>query len=425
MHTLNTFPNQLRLVCAPMSGVDSVTVMILVGAGSRYESKDNNGISHFLEHMFFKGGVMFPTPKSVSHAVDSIGGMSNAFTDKEYVGYYVKVSKHHVETAFALLADMLLDSKFPEEEIDKERGVIAEELNMYQDSPSQQIFWDFERQLFGDQPIGWDEGGTKEFLQRVQREDFLRFKKRLYTPDNCVVTVAGNVDPDRIATLVEKYFSRMSGTKEYLSAALEHSEVLQTKLSIRKKPTDQAHVMLGIQGIAYPDAKRWPLKIASTILGGNSSSRMFQHLREELGLCYSVHTGTTHYKDCGTLYAKAGVSLENTEKAVEAIIQTFLESVEKNPVTADEVDSAKEYLKGTMSLVQEDTEEVALFHGRQLLFVNQVHTKQDIDALIDAVTLADVQQALTERCYKNALCVSLIGPFDELPRVHEFLHTIS
>lgn len=407
-----TLPNKIRIVTAPVPSVDSVTVLVLFAAGSRYEDIKINGIAHFLEHMFFKGAKKYKTPKDVSLAVDRLGGMFNAFTDKEYVGYYIRLASEHVETAFDILSDMLLYPTFPHEEIDKERGVILEEMNMYQDAPAQQIFWDFERHMLGNQPIGWDEIGTKKLITTVTQDDFNAYKESFYTPDNMVVSVAGNVTPEQVQHLTEKYFGEMRGEKKRSYVSFDEALISEKKVSIRVKDTDQAHLMLGIRGTTLHEKERVIQKIISIVLGGNSSSRMFQHLREEKGLCYYIHTGSSSYHDTGTFYAKAGVTVSKIEEALPAIAAEFRAILSELSITEEELQIAKNYFKGTLVLSLEDTESLAHYAGKEWLLKDKIASVESLKAEVDAITRDDIIRFIEVHFRSPEFFLSVIGPYD-------------
>ena len=410
MFTTYTLPNKLRLVVSPVPTVGSVTVLVLVKAGSRYEHQANNGIAHFLEHMFFKGAKKYVNAKQVAMAVDDIGGVSNAFTDKEYVGYYIRVASEYVETAFDILSDMLLESTFPEEEIHKERNVILEEMHMYQDAPAQQIFWNFEKHILGDQPLGWDEIGTKECLDSITQKDFFAYKKQLYTPDRMVISVAGNVTPKYAKDLTEKYFGSMQD--EAQTSFIPFLQNTTPTLSIQHKDTDQAHLMLGYFGLPMTHPLRTAQKVLTTILGGNSSSRMFQELREERGLCYYVHTGSSSYHDTGTLYAKAGIALQRIEEALPALVAEMKKGADASSFTNEELMRAKNYMKGTLALSMEDTESVAHFMGKEWLLKDEISTFEDVKERIDHCSMEDLKQ-VSSLLTNQQLYVSIIGPYKE------------
>jgi len=419
MHSLSSHPDGLQLITAPLKSTQSVTALILVRAGSRYETKDINGISHYLEHMFFKGAKRYPTSRAVSAAIDGVGGEFNAFTGKEYAGYYVKIAAKHAEKALDVLSDMLLGSNFDQAEIDKERGVIMGEYNMYQDTPMYQVQWDFEKLVFGNQPLGWDEVGTKELIMGVKREDFLAYQDLLYSSDNTIISIAGNIDEKRMEDTVKQYFS-FTNTKRkkefdpYLPLADKPSRV-----SLTEKKTEQAHLCLGVEAFTYHDERRFATDLIATILGGNMSSRMFQSIREERGLAYYVQTTGSDYHDTGVLYTRSGVTLENIDDAV-TVIQDEYDQIRKEPVGEEELTKAKEYLKGKMVLQLEDSEAVAHYYAKQQLLTNKIESVEERMNLIDAVTseeILKVAQDLFDRPYH----LSVIGPYNEQSRFEQLL----
>ncbi|HEC21080.1 MAG TPA: insulinase family protein, partial [Candidatus Peregrinibacteria bacterium] len=322
MHKYNrtVLENGLRIITSPLKNTQAMTILVLVGAGSRYENKENNGISHFLEHMFFKGAKKYKNTKEVSEAIDGVGGIFNAFTGKEYAGYYVKVAAEEQDTAYDVLSDMMIHSTFHPFEIDKERGVILEEYNMYQDTPMYQIGWDFEKIIFGDQPIGRDQIGTKKLIEAVTQEDFLNYKESLYTTDNTVISIAGNVEHEEAVEKIKKFFQFPEKKK---SLSWEKFKNYQTKENtiLRNKKTEQGHIVVGVPGYHTTHPDYFAAKVLSVILGGNMSSRMFLSVREAQGLCYYIHTTTDDYNDCGVLSTRAGVDLKRVDQAITAIVK--------------------------------------------------------------------------------------------------------
>ena len=252
MHRKTTLANGLRVVTDSIKGTEAVTALVLVRAGSRWEHREINGISHFLEHMFFKGAKKYKDAKSVSEAIDGVGGDFNAFTSKEYAGYFVKVASKHMKLALDVISDMLLHSRFDQEEIEKERGVILEEFNMYQDTPMYQVAWNFERAVFGNQPIGWDEVGTKDVIRALQREDFVKYKESLYTPGNMVVSLAGAVDHDEVVEMVQKYFPMESAQPTRTMLPFEAGLSTMEKVTLQSKKTEQTHLVCGVPGLPGP-----------------------------------------------------------------------------------------------------------------------------------------------------------------------------
>ena len=411
MYKKTTFKNGLRLVTQHLANTKAVTVLVLVGAGSRYETKDINGISHFLEHMFFKGAEKYKNTKEVSSAIDSIGGDFNAFTGKEYAGYYVKVASEHVDVAMDVLSDMLIRAKFDPTEIDKERGVILEEYNMYQDTPMYQIGWDFEQLVFGDQPLGWDQIGTKELIKGVTQADFQDYKDKLYTPDNTVICIAGNIQHEEAVAKTEQYFEMDEAKKAFEYAAFTGT-ASGSKLKITNKKTEQAHLVIGFPGVAFKDELVWSSKVLSVILGGNMSSRMFLNVREAQGLCYYVKTETDEFSDTGTISTRAGVDTTRVKDALTAILKEYKDVID-NGVTAEEIHRAKEYLKGKITLRLEDSEEYAHMLARQELLEDKIEAPEEIIAQIEAVTEDSIQAVVRQYFRQENLYLALIGPYGD------------
>jgi predicted Zn-dependent peptidase len=419
MYNKTTLESGLRIITKNLENTQAVTVLVLVGAGSRYENKSINGIAHFLEHMFFKGAKKYKNTKEVSSAIDSIGGDFNAFTGKEYAGYYVKVASEHADIAMDVLSDMMLDAKFDPEEIDKERGVILEEYNMYQDTPMYQIGWDFEQLMFGDQPLGWDQIGTKEVINTVKQADFQDFKNKLYTPDNTIICVTGNVDHEEAVAKISKLFVLPEDKKalEFSPAEINNSG---SRIKVTNKKTKQAHLVVGFPSVSYSSQDKWTSKVLATILGGNMSSRMFLSVREEQGLCYYVRTSTDQFSDTGTISTRAGVDITRVKDALIAIVKEYKEILE-NGVTAEEIEKAKAYLKGKMTLRLEDSEEFAHFLARQELLTSDIQLPEDINKQIESVTSEAIQNYLKQYFTTENLYMALIGPYADTKEFEEIL----
>lgn len=420
MHTLKTLPNGLRVVITPLKDTKSVTVLCLVGAGSRYETKDINGISHYLEHLFFKGAERYKNAMQVSTAIDAVGGDFNAFTGKEYVGYYVKLGADDKEVAFDVIGDMMLNATFLPEEVEKERGVIMEEYNMYQDTPMYQVGWDFERLLFGDQPMGWDQIGTKETINALSRDQFVNFKNALYTPENAVISVAGNVTEEEVMQLVEKYFSFPEAKKEFgMNDYIPNNSA--GKVILQHKKTEQAHMIIGVEALPAEHEDEYVEKVLSVILGGGMSSRMFSHVREQKGLAYYIRTSTDNYLDTGVLSTSAGINLDKVDSAVTAIMEEYRKMTEEK-VTEEELNKAKGYLKGKIVLRIEDSEELAHLMGKQELLYKKVESIDDILKKIEAVSSDDVLRLSQQLLKEEAMHLALIGPYEDKDRFANLLH---
>lgn len=412
MHRKTTLSNGLRVITDRIQGTQAVTALVLVKAGSRYEHKQINGISHFLEHMFFKGANRYKNAKAVSEAIDSVGGEFNAFTSKEYAGYYVKTAAQNMRLAMDVLSDMMLNARFDQEEIEKERGVIMEEFNMYQDTPMYQVAWNFERGMFGDQPLGWDEVGTKDVIKALQRDDFVKYKESLYVPEAMVISLAGAVDHDEVVAMVQELFplEARKATGKFLpfEAGLPSRE----RVSLQTKKTEQAHVVCGVPGYAEEHPDHYVLKVLSSILGGNMSSRMFLSVREEKGLAYYISCGTEGYLDTGTFYTRAGVDVTRIKDAIVAIVEEY-KKIAGEVVPESELKKAKEFLKGKLVLSLEDSESVAQMHALNELLYDKIKSLSDISANIDKVTAADVKRVAEDILKDKLIQLAVIGPYED------------
>ncbi len=383
-----TLTNGLCLQAVEMPGTNVVTTLILAGAGSRYENIEIAGISHFLEHMFFKGSKKYPTPKAVAEAVDAFGGEFNAFTGKEYAGYFVKSGAKNLEKSLDVLSDMLLHAQLNQAEIDRERGVILEEMAMYLDMPTYQISWDFEQLVFGDQPLGRDQIGTRALIENVTSEQFKQYRNELYVPKNMIITVAGAVNAETLNS-VAKYFDMQSMEQGRKMTPFDKN-IATKKFRIREKKTEQYHLSFGVRAISEQDPKYPALKVLAVILGGNMSSRMFQNVREQKGLCYSIRTSIDEYTDTGLLSTRAGVKLDDVLHAAKAIRNEY-DDIQENGITDTELENAINYLLGKTDLQTEDTEDVAHHFAKNELLYSVRESYEDWKNKILNVTKEDVE----------------------------------
>ena len=420
MHHFKKYKNGLKVITTPIEGTKSVTVLCLVGAGSRYEHKAINGISHFLEHMFFKGAKRYKNAAEVSSAIDSVGGDFNAFTGKEYAGYYVKLAAHQKQIAFDVIGDMMLSATFLPEEIEKERGVILEEYNMYQDTPMYQVGWDFEKLLFGDQPMGWDQIGEKSIIKALTRQQFTDYKHALYTPDNTVISVAGNVTEKEVEKLVDEFFPFADGTRAFEYLPYQKHEKGDRVIAQHKK-TEQAHLILGAEGVSARHADEYTEKVLAAILGGNMSSRMFLNVREAKGLCYYIKSSTDDYADTGVISTSAGVDVARIDMAIEGILEQYA-LIMKEAVGPAELTKAKEFMKGKIVLRLEDSEEYAHLMGKQALLYDKIEDVEPILKKIDAVTSEDILRLSRELFAEDRLRLAIIGPYDKQDHFKKLLH---
>lgn len=412
-------PNGLRVVLAPLESFKSVTAIVMCGAGSRYETKGTNGISHFLEHMFFKGTHKRPSAQDISHELDAIGADYNAFTGKESTAYYIKSASQHLPMLLDMLSDMLWNSKFDLKEIEKERGVIIEELNLYKDTPARHVAEIYEQVLWGDQPLGWDIGGEKDVINKISKQDFAAYIKARYVPGNIVLTIAGHFDKKEVLALIHKYYSKRdkSNAPQFLPVVEDQKK---PQLQVKFKDTDQAHLVVGFRGLPATHPDRYNLAILGTILGGGMSSRLFVNVREKHGLAYYVRASNEGYHDTGTLSASAGVDLKRIDDALKLILEEFIK-IAHQKVTDRELNKAKEYIKGGLALSWEDSRAVALGYGNDELFENRIRSLDEYVKEIDSVTADDIERVAQFLVTDSKLNLAVIGPFKDPARFQKIL----
>ena len=416
----STLKNGLNVVIVPIPALESVTTLVMVGAGSRYETQANNGISHFLEHMAFKGTKKRPTAMEISSLIDGVGAESNAFTGKEYTGYYIKSAAHRVELSLDILSDMLANLLLDQKEIDRERGVITEEINLYEDTPTRKIGDIYEELLYGDTPMGWDIAGRKELIRTVQRRDFVDYMKKLYSASNMVVVVAGKVDSKKGLALIKKYFeSHPTFTTEGYKKVIEGQK--DAAAAIRYKKTDQAHFAIGVRTVGVADAKnKYPLAILAAILGGGMSSRLFHEVREKRGLAYYVRTSSENYLDCGHLTTYVGADPKRIEDAIKVVVEEYKKVQKAGQITEKELSKAKEFVKGHFVLDLEDTRSVAIFYGSDFLLEKKLENPEEVIKAFDGVKLADVVRAARE-FLSQPLNLAIIGDFKDKSKFEKLL----
>ncbi len=410
--TKKTLKNGLRVITIPMPSFESSTVMVGVGAGSRYETKLNNGISHFLEHMAFKGTKKRPTAMHISSLIDGIGGEFNAFTSKESTVYFVKSAAAHAELCMDVLADMLQNSKLKREEIEKERGVILEEINLYEDTPARKIGDIYESLLYGDTPMGWDIAGEKEVIKKITREDFQSYMGSLYSPSNMVVVVAGGVDSEKTGEMVEKYFGKMKrfDTVKYKKT---NDEQKNPQVLVRQKQTEQVHIALGFRTVPLLHPDHYALSVLASILGGGMSSRLFHEVREKRGLAYYVRTSSEHYQDVGNLVSTAGLDPKRITDGIKVIVAEYGKIKNSNPPSEKELKKAKEYIKGHLVLELEDSRAVSGFYAAQELLERKIETPEEVIEKIDKITIKDISKVAKKYLIQKNLNLAVIGNFTD------------
>ena len=419
MYKKTTLKNGLRIITVPQKKTLAATVLILVGTGSKYETKELNGISHFLEHMFFKGTEKRPSPLDIAEELDKIGGLFNAFTGEEYTGYYAKVEKSKIDIALDWVSDIFLNSTLPKEELKKEKGVILEEINMINDHPMHYLQTLWPKLLYGDQPAGRDIAGTKENILRMGKKDLMGYRKNHYVPSNTIVCVSGNFESEKIIKKVNKYFSKTpSCLSPKKDEVIENQSMPRSLLESRK--TDQTHLIIGVRGYSLFHPMRYAAEVLGVILGGMMSSRLFVELREKLGLCYYIKTGSSSDSDTGFLATQAGVDNKNVEKAISAILKEYKKACKKK-VSLPELKKAKENIKGKMAIQMESSDALASLYSSQELLQGKILTLKDIFKEIDRVSSGDILKVANDLFKSKNLNLALIGPFKNKSRINKIL----
>jgi predicted Zn-dependent peptidase len=413
-----TLGNGIRVLTADMPQVASVACFVMLAAGSRYETADSKGIAHFAEHMFFKGTERRPTARTISAEIDAIGGEFNAFTGKELTGYYVKCASETRDVALDVLVDMLLNSRFAPEEIDKEKGVILEEMNVYLDTPARYVGSVYDRLLFGDQPLGWDILGTKETIEATTRETFVSYLDAWYRPERIVVGVAGRIGEalhERLEELLGGVEPRETGQAVPAEISSNGSPIL-----LHSKQSEQAHLHLGVRGYELGHPDRYALQLLAVVLGGGMSSRLFTEVRERRGLAYYVHAGNGTFTDAGTLYTGAGVDVGRIDEAIATIVGE-LRKVATEPVPSEELEKARGYSKGRFVLRLESPQGLIQFGLRRELLEDQIEEPNEVLRHLDEVTAEDVQRVAKDLLEDTTLYLAVVGPYDDPARFEPLL----
>ncbi len=417
-HTAFELPNGLCIVTEEMHHTHSVSMGVYTKVGSRYEPASLSGVSHFLEHMFFKGTAR-RNAKQISEAIEGVGGALNAYTSYDSTVYFAKVANIHVDRAVDTLSDMLLHSLFDAKEVEKERRVIVEEINMSLDQPSDWVHQLLDETLWGDQPLGRDIAGTSESVNGITREDLLAYRDQHYTFANTVISIAGNLPS---TSMVEAWTRALEG---YGEGARRQPQVTLPPLPgprvcVMNKRTEQANFCLGLPAVSYSDPDRRPLQVLNSILGGSMSSRLFQEIREERGLAYSVYSDMAEYDDAGKWVIYAGVEVGKVKEAITAVLGE-LRKLRDEGITSEELQHVKEQNKGGMLLGLETTGAVASRNGSHILRYGKIIPVEQVVAEIEAVTQEDVLRVAQRLIKTEALNLSLIGPYKDQAAFRDLL----
>jgi predicted Zn-dependent peptidase len=405
------FPNGLRYIFIPQSQSLATTVLVLVAAGSEYETKDISGISHFLEHLCFKGTAKRPRSGVIASELDSLGAEYNAFTSNEMTGYYAKAANENFEKILEIVADLYMNPIIDQTEMDKERGVILEEINMYEDLPMEKVRENFSKLLYGDQPAGWSVAGSKEIIRKLQREEVVAYRSKHYLAAKTTVIVCGGLaeNPEKN---VWQYFESMAKGEAIKKEKTADTQA-EPMIDLQTKPTDQLHLVLGARGIDAFDRRKYVLMVLADILGGSMSSRMFVKIRDEMGAAYYVRSGVDASSDHGSVFVSAGIDKLKSVEVCRAIIAEF-EDLKTNLVSDAELNKAKEHLSGNLILQLETSDDIAVFFGAEEIISAKVLTPEEVLQEIKKVTAEEIKSLAGEVFQKNKLNLAAIGPeFDE------------
>ncbi len=420
MFKKTTLENGLRIITAPMQGTNTVTVLVLCGTGSDYESREISGISHFLEHMFFKGTANRPTPDAIKHELDGMGSISNAFTSHELTGYHIKAAKTYLDQSLDLLADIYKNSLLTADEIERERQVIVEEMHKDRDTPTLYIWWVWERLLYGDQPAGWDVIGEEKIIRSLSRDNFVNYFTHQYVASNTAVVVAGNFDEAATVERIQGLFGNVRSGPPLRAKPAVREEQAAPGLDIEYKETDQTHIALGFRGYDANHPKRYVADVLAALLGGSWSARMWDRIREKLGLAYTVFSTHEAYTNRGYLLTYAGVDHKNAERTIAAALEEY-KMITATPPSAVELKRVKDYIRGTTLIGLEQSNAVASFIGGEEMLTGKPQTIDEVFAKLDAVTAEDVCAVAGELFRPDRLNLAIIGPFKDRVPFEELL----
>ncbi len=423
----HTHSNGLRVLIAPMPSMESATLTVWTKVGSRQESDKIAGISHFLEHMVFKGSKKRPTAKDISEAVDGFGGEFNAGTSKEWTNFYIKSRSQTLDEAFDVLSDMIIDPILRQEDIDREKGVIVEEIAMYEDTPMYHIGDIFEQLVFQGSTLGRDIIGFRKTVKALKRADFVNYRKLHYTPKNMLLCVSGGVTEKQVLELAKKYFSKiplrsLDSARDFVGQGKFKNTQTKPQVKLVSKKNEQAHLIMGFVSYERGHKRRHIEAVLAAILGGGMSSRLFTEVREKRGLAYSVRTTTDHYLDTGVFNSYAGVDVKKVDEAISVMLEQHY-AIANSQLIIDnsELQRAKEYIKGHLALSLEDTKNVNYFFGEEELFLGKIETPDEIFKKIDGVTVQDVVNLAKELFVPERLNLAIIGPYKEAARFQKLL----
>lgn len=399
--------NGLKVIVAPMENSEAATLLVLANVGSRFETKNTSGISHFLEHLFFKGTKSRPKLGQVHKDLDRIGAIHNAFTSKEITGFWIKSSAKDFDVGLDIVSDILLEPLFKPEEIEKEKGVILQEISMYEDEPRRKVWDVLENVLFGDQPIGWDVSGTKESVSKIKRDDIVRYKEANYFSKNMLIVAAGNLEAKETFSKIAKHFGKVKKGKNKPCQKVRISQK-SPQFKITEKKSDQTHLALAMRAYDMFDEKRYALNLLSVILGGNFSSRLFTEIREKMGLAYDIYAFPDYATDCGYLGVGAGVGHSEFKRTMKKIAE-ILKNIKQKGVSKKELKSAKSFIRGQTALKLETSDDIATFCASQELFYNKILQPEEILKKIEKVSQNDIIKTSRELFRPDKINLAVIS----------------
>lgn len=411
LYAKKVLKNGLTLLTVPVETAASVTMSVFIKAGSRYEEERINGISHFLEHLHFKGSKKYPTAKKLSEVIDAIGGEFNANTGKEHTQYYIRAAYEHLPLVFDVLTDMTQNPLFDEKEMNREKGVIIEEINMYKDNPQINVEALFEELLWPNTALGRDIAGTPEHIKNMDRQDIIDYRNRFYQPGNTIIAVAGQFNQEVLEGLVEKHWSHLPNRKFGGFQASAHKQA-KPRLRVQHKMTEQAHMIVGFGAYPYKSKYNYPMRLMSAVLGGGMSSRLFLRVRERLGLAYYVSASYNNYLDAGNFTVQSGLKVSSAPQALEVILDELRKMRDKG-VTTGELAKAKDYIKGKIALAMEDPHDKMEWYLGQEAFLGRIRTIKQMFEELDKVTREDVLKVARDIIDNDNLNLAIIGPYSD------------
>ncbi len=407
-----TLPNGLRVLLIPRPQSLASNVLILVEAGSEYETKKINGLSHFLEHLMFKGTTKRPMPGMIAEELASLGAQSNAFTGEEYTGYWAKAESHKLPKILDIVSDLYLNPIFNPDEIEKERGVIIEEINMYEDTPARRVQELFTSLIYGDQPAGWDIAGQKEVIRKLSRDDFVKYRNAHYVASKTLIVVAGNMNEKKTLSEIKSSFGGLKRLPRLAKKKTVSKKQIVPEILLKFKESDQSHFVLGVKAFDIFDTRRYALQVLADVLGGGMSSRLFKRVREEMGAAYYVNSSADFYIDHGHFVVSAGVDHTKVQDVLKAVLLELARLTDER-VLEKELQKSKDHLIGNLILSLETSDELASFYGGQEILAGAIVTPAQLIKKVRAVTAGELQTLANLLFKKKQLNLAIIGPYKD------------